>query len=57
MRLAEGLVLDGQEARQIPVALGHLAGALGSDELRGLELVLGPHEPPEVLVWANIAPR
>ena len=55
MRLAEGLVLNDSEAKQVPKTLGQLAGALGSDRLDSVELVLGPHEPPDVIVWARVA--
>jgi len=37
--------------------LGELAGALAADQLTGIELVLGPHEPPDLVVWARVAPR
>jgi hypothetical protein len=54
LRLAEGLVLNDSEAKAVPTNLGQLAGALGSDRLQSLELVLGPHEPPDVIVWARV---
>jgi hypothetical protein len=54
LRLAEGLVLNDSEAKAVPTSLGQLAGALGSDHLQSLELVLGPHEPPDVIVWARV---
>ncbi|NVB83763.1 MAG: hypothetical protein HOV81_35640 [Kofleriaceae bacterium] len=57
VRLAEGLVLNDSEAKEVPRRLGELAGAMAADELSGVELVLGPHEPADVLVWARIAPR
>ncbi len=56
IRLAEGLVLDPSEAAEIPKRLGAVAGALDSDKLESLEIELGPHEPPEVVVWAKLAP-
>jgi hypothetical protein len=57
VRLAEGLVLNDSEAKEVPRRLGELAGAMAADELTGVELVLGPHEPADVLVWARVAPR
>lgn len=57
VRLAEGLVLNDSEAKEVPRRLGELAGAMAADELSGVELVLGPHEPADVLVWARVAPR
>lgn len=55
MRVATGLVFNDSEAQQVPRTLGQLAGALGSDRLESVELVLGPHEPPDVIVWARVA--
>lgn len=56
LRVAEGLVLDSAEAKALPRHLGALAGAIGSDATVGLELLLGPHEPPSVFVWSAVAP-
>jgi len=57
VRLAGGLVLNDSESKDVAKRLGEVAGALGSDQLTGLELVLGPHEPPDVVVWAKVASR
>ena len=57
LRLAGGLVLNDSESKEVATRLGEVAGALGSDQLTGLELVLGPHEPPDVIVWAKVASR
>lgn len=57
LRLAGGLVLNDSEGQEASRRLGEVAGALGSDQLTGIELVLGPHEPPDVVVWANVASR
>jgi hypothetical protein len=54
LRLAQGLVFNDSEAKAVPTMLGQLAGALGSDHLQSVELVLGPHEPPDVIVWAQV---
>ena len=57
VRLAGGLVLNDSESKDVATRLGEVAGALGSDQLTGLTLVLGPHEPPDVIVWAKVAAR
>jgi hypothetical protein len=57
VRLAGGLVLNDSEGQRVSRRLGEVAGALGSDRLTGLELVLGPHEPPDLVVWAKVASR
>lgn len=54
-RLGAGVVLNDFEAKQVPTTLGSLAGALGSEQLESVELVLGPHEPPDLVVWARVA--
>ncbi len=54
LRLAQGLVLNDSEAKALPTMLGQLAGALGSDHLQSIELILGPHEPPDIVVWAQV---
>lgn len=43
------------EAREAAARLGMLAGALEIEQPRGLEIVLGTGERPEVMVW--LAPR
>lgn len=43
------------EAREAAARLGMLAGALELEQPRGLEIVLGAGDRPEVLVW--LAPR
>lgn len=55
LRLGQGTVLSDRDAAEIPTKLGELAGALASDTTTGLELVLGPHEPLEILVWVKLA--
>ena len=56
IRVGSGLVLNDSEAKEVPARLGALAGALGSEAVEGLELELGPHEPPGVVVWSNVSP-
>jgi hypothetical protein len=53
VRLGQGLVLNDSESKEVPTRLGQLAGALGGDP-RAIELELGPHEPPDVIVWVPI---
>jgi hypothetical protein len=57
LRLASGLVFNDSVAKDVSTRLGQVAGAVGSEVLQGVQLVLGPHEPPDVVVWARIAPR
>jgi len=57
VRLAAGLVLNDSEGKEVSRRLGEVAGALAADQLTGIELVLGPHEPPDLVVWARVAPR
>jgi hypothetical protein len=57
LRLGEGLVLKASEAEQVPAELGQFAGALDADRPHSLELRLGPHEPPDVVVWGQLAPH
>lgn len=57
LRLASGLVFNDSEAKDVSRRLGEVAGAIGSEALQGVEVMLGPHEPPDVVVWATIAPR
>jgi hypothetical protein len=57
VRLAGGVVLNDSESKDVAKRLGEVAGALGSEQLTGLELLLGPHEPPDVIVWAKVASR
>lgn len=57
VRLAGGLVFNDSEGKDVAKRLGEVAGAIAADQLTGLELVLGPHEPPDVVVWARVAPR
>lgn len=54
VRVAQGLTLDAGEAANIPKQLGELAGILDSDQLASLELVLGPNEPPDLLLWTRL---
>jgi hypothetical protein len=57
VRLAGGLVLSNADSQEASRRLGEVAGILGSDQLTGIELVLGPHEPPDIVVWAKVASR
>jgi hypothetical protein len=57
VRLAGGLVLTTADSQEASRRLGEVAGILGSDQLTGIELVLGPHEPPDIVVWAKVASR
>jgi len=54
VRVAQGLTLDATEAANVPKQLGELAGILDSDTLTSLELVLGPNEPPDLLLWTRL---
>ena len=57
VRLAGGLVFNDSEGKDVSRRLGEVAGAVAADKLAGLEIVLGPHEPPDVVVWARVSPR
>ncbi|HEV7556517.1 MAG TPA: hypothetical protein VGO00_13720 [Kofleriaceae bacterium] len=54
VRVARGLTLDDGEAAKVPRQLGELAGILDSERLTSLELVLGPNEPPDLLLWTKL---
>jgi hypothetical protein len=56
MRLGEGVVLNDSEAKEVPRRLGAVAGVTGAETLLGVEVILGPNEPPDVLVWSPVLP-
>lgn len=57
LRLADGLAVDPAVGRQVGAGLGSLAGALGSERPLAVELGLGASEPPQVVVWSELATR
>jgi hypothetical protein len=54
LRVMQGLTLSDAEVPEIGRRLGQVAGVLDADKPTALSLALGPHEPPGVVVWAEL---
>jgi hypothetical protein len=50
------MIVDANRAREVAAALGTLSGKLHIDRLQAVEVVLGPGDRPDVVVWLSLRP-